>query len=158
MADGERVLAHEASRLWLLSFGITPRTAIETDAQRHGIDTSMRLDIYIHQVADEAKLDEILRLVRGTKKETDQMSSRFADLVAAVKENADVEASAVQAIQGLIAKLDAAQGDPLELANAIADLKTSAASLAAAIPVNTAPPAPPADPAPVADPPVDPTT
>lgn len=66
------------------------------------------------------------------------MASQFFDLselVVQVAATTSVEASAVTAIEGLVAKIAALPvgGDPNILANALADLKASAQPLAAAI-------------------------
>ena len=66
-----------------------------------------------------------------------QMSSdvqALVDQVAAVKA---VEASAVTLIQGIIAKLEAAQGDSAAIAQAVQDLKDGTQPLADAVAANT---------------------
>ncbi len=74
----------------------------------------------------------------------------LTDLVAQVAATTTVEASAVTAIEGLVAKIAALPvgGDPNILSAALADLKASAAPLAAAI--AAIPPDAPATPAPEA--------
>lgn len=80
------------------------------------------------------------------------MATYFEDLQAQVALTVTVEASAVALIQGLVAKLEAAQGDPAQLQSIVAQLKASSDGLAAAITANT----PGGPPAPAAPAPTDP--
>lgn len=89
-----------------------------------------------------------------------KIMSQLDDLKAQVEQNASVEASAAQLIQGLADKLQAALDGAANsaqqaeaIAGVIAELRTSGDALAAAVAANTnvgqpppAPPAPPADP------------
>ena len=94
----------------------------------------------------ENKLDDLksilLAVARSSRrsewKESNIMAT-IADLVNEVSAVKDVEAAAVVAIQGLIAKVEAAQAsaDPAALDAAISELKASSDALAAAIPANT---------------------
>jgi prefoldin subunit 5 len=65
------------------------------------------------------------------------MTAEMEQLIAQVKANTDVEASAAQAIKGIAQQLEAAKEDPTAVNQAIADLKASADVLAAAIPAGT---------------------
>jgi len=107
----------------------------------------MQLDIHIHFHANEdTKIEEILRLLRGIQKENQIMSTELDALVLQVQANTDLEASAVAAIQGIAAQLEAAKDDPAKIASLTSSLKASADALGAAITANTTPP--PAPPAP----------
>lgn len=87
----------------------------------------------------------ILQLVLGLIGLEGETMADLSALTAQVKANTDLEASAVQLIQGLAAQLAAAATDPAAVAALATQLKTSADSLAAAITANT-PAAPPATP------------
>lgn len=76
------------------------------------------------------------------------MSGYFDDLQAQVALTLSVEQSALTLIQGLADKLEAAQGDPAQVAAIVTQLRSSSDGLAAAILENTpAAPAPPTAPA-----------
>lgn len=84
----------------------------------------------------EAKLD--LLLERGVV-----MSKELDALTAQVKQNTDLETSAVTLIKGLADQIVAAKDDPTKLQALTDELKVKADALASAILANT-PPAPPA--------------
>lgn len=67
------------------------------------------------------------------------MNQELSELIAQVSENTSVEASAVVALNGLIAQLEnvLSAGDIEAVKAKTAELKASAAALAAAIPANT---------------------
>lgn len=65
------------------------------------------------------------------------MSQEMDALVAQVKANTDVEASAVVAFQNLATQFANAAGDAAKVTELATTLKASAATLAAAIPANT---------------------
>ena len=85
------------------------------------------------------KLDLVINLLDGINTKENTMIQELTDLIAEVAATKDVEAAAVIAINGLIAKLDEALAseDPAAIKQATDDLKASAAALAAAIPANT---------------------
>lgn len=94
-----------------------------------------------------AKLDAVLGAQKIEQTEIIKMTQELTDLIAQVKANTDVEASAVQVITGLAAQIVSLKDDPAAIAALGAQLKTSADALGAAITANTpavAPPAPPA--------------
>ncbi len=78
------------------------------------------------------------------------MAGLFDDLQAQVALTTSIEESAIALIQGLVAKLEAAQGDPAQLAVIVSQLKASGDGLSAAILANT--PAAPAPANPAANP------
>ena len=94
----------------------------------------------------EEKMDALKSILLGVArssrrsewKETNIMAT-VADLVNEVAQVKSVEAAAVAAIQGLIAKVEEAKAstDPAALDAAIGELKASSDALAAAIPANT---------------------
>jgi uncharacterized coiled-coil DUF342 family protein len=64
-------------------------------------------------------------------------AKEFDELAAQIEENAGVEDSALQLIQGIAAQLDAAKNDPAQLAAMASRLRSSADALAAAVAANT---------------------
>ena len=105
----------------------------------------------LHRI--ESRLDLVLHSLQTLIRQENAMATQYmdlTDLVAEVAATATVEASAVTAIEGLVAKIAALPvgGDPNILSAALADLKASAAPLAAAI--AAIPPDAPATPAPEA--------
>ena len=68
------------------------------------------------------------------------MSKQLDDLTAEVAEVTTVEQSAITLINGIVAKLDAANGDAAKIEALTAQLRNSATTLAAAVAANTAPP------------------
>lgn len=66
-----------------------------------------------------------------------RMSQQLDDLTAQVAANTQVEASAIQLIQGLVQRLNDAGTDPAKLEALKTELATSAQSLGAAIAANT---------------------
>lgn len=70
------------------------------------------------------------------------MAADLSALVDQVAATSGVEASAVTFIQGLIAQLQAAQGNPAQVQALVDQLKTSTDALAAAIATTTPPPPP----------------
>jgi hypothetical protein len=98
------------------------------------------LDIHVyHPIEHDDRIGQILIIVKNILLKERKMSQELDDLIAEVAETRNVEEAAVIAINGLIAKLDEAlaSNDPAKIAQATADLKASAAALAAAIPANT---------------------
>ena len=93
---------------------------------------------------------QVARLTRRSELSEIYIMANIQDLVAEVANTKSVQESAMKAIAGLVAQLEAARADdnPEALDAAIADLKNSSAALAAAIPANT----PAEEPAVVADP------
>lgn len=67
------------------------------------------------------------------------MAANLNDLQTAVRHNTEVEQSALVLIQGLVAKLEAAQGDPAAVQSLIDELKVTDDQLAAAVAANTTP-------------------
>jgi glycerol-3-phosphate O-acyltransferase len=100
-----------------------------------GTDITIRHDVFVHH--DDAKLDEILHLLRVVIRKEDNMSKELDDLTVQVKANIDAEASAVTLIQGIAAQLLAAAQDPAKIVALSSTLKTSADALAAAVVANT---------------------
>ncbi len=90
-----------------------------------------------------ARLDAALAAQEIEQTETKIMTKELTDLTAQVKANTDLEASAVQLIQGLAAQIAAAANDPAAIAALSAQLNASATTLAGAISAST-PAAPPA--------------
>lgn len=99
----------------------------------------MRLDVYIHSGNNDAKLDQVLRLVQQLIKEEAKMAGELDTLKTQVAANNDLIGSAIQLIQGIKAALDAAiaSGDPAALADLSAQLAAKDQELAAAIAANT---------------------
>jgi hypothetical protein len=93
---------------------------------------------------------QVARLTRRSELSEIFIMANIQDLVAEVANTKSVQESAMKAIAGLVAQLEAARADdnPEALDAAIADLKSSSAALAAAIPANT----PAEEPVVVADP------
>jgi hypothetical protein len=93
---------------------------------------------------------QVARLSRRSELSEMYIMANIQDLVAEVANTKSVQESAMKAIAGLVAQLEAARADdnPEALDAAIADLKNSSAALAAAIPANT----PAEEPVVVADP------
>ena len=94
----------------------------------------------------EQKLDaiksillQVARLSRRSETSEFFIMANIQDLVSEVANTKSVQESAMKAIAGLVAQLEAARADddPEALDAAIADLKNSSAALAAAIPANT---------------------
>lgn len=83
-----------------------------------------------------------LYLLHTLTRRTTNMALVFDALVEEVAEIKTTNESAITLLQGLTAKLEAAQGDPAQLAQIIADLRVQNDALAAAVTANT----PPADP------------
>jgi hypothetical protein len=82
---------------------------------------------------------QVARLTRRSELSEIYIMANIQDLVAEVANTKSVQESAMKAIAGLVAQLEAARADddPEALDAAIADLKNSSAALAAAIPANT---------------------
>lgn len=82
---------------------------------------------------------QVARLSRRSELSEIYIMSNIQDLVTEVANTKSVQESAMKAIAGLVAQLEAARADdnPAALDAAIADLKNSSAALAAAIPANT---------------------
>ena len=101
----------------------------------------------------DTKLELVVRLAHRNNVQGRFIMSAIDDLIEQVKKNTSVEMSAVQAINGLIAQIDAhAQENNDEKLKALtASLASSASALAAAIPAST-PAAPPTPPAPETNP------
>jgi hypothetical protein len=110
-----------------------------------------RLNRVEHKLdAIKSILLQVARLTRRSELSEIYIMANIQDLVAEVANTKSVQESAMKAIAGLVAQLEAARADdnPEALDAAIADLKNSSAALAAAIPANT----PAEEPVVVADP------
>jgi hypothetical protein len=86
------------------------------------------------------KLDLILALLGSLQRKEIFVMATIAELITQVKANTDVEASAVLAINGLLAKIQDlinAGADPVALQAAVDELKASATQLGAAVALNT---------------------
>jgi hypothetical protein len=99
----------------------------------------MRLDVYIHDVGADHKLDRIISMLGEVIHKEVVMAGELDALTAQVTENTTLEGSAITLIQGIAQKLaDAiAAGNPAALTALQVQLKTSADALAAAITANT---------------------
>ena len=100
----------------------------------------MRVDVYHHFVEPQTtnkKLDRILQILEAIQGKEENMSNELDALTAQVKENTDVEASAVTLIQGIAAQMAALKDDPAKIAALSVSLKASADALGAAIVANT---------------------
>jgi hypothetical protein len=87
----------------------------------------------------EQKLDHLICLVTGQKREMQEMTSELTDLIAEVNNAVGLEQSALTMIHGLAAQLDAAAGDATAV-KAIADkLRASDAALVEALNSTPAP-------------------
>jgi uncharacterized protein (DUF1786 family) len=98
------------------------------------------MEVYIYHHLDKTsreKLDLIISLLKGVLRKEEIMSKALDDLIAQVKANEDVEASALVLIQGIAARIDEAGADPAKLAELSASLKTSADTLSEAVVANT---------------------
>lgn len=94
---------------------------------------------YFHPEPDgvSQKLDQIVAMLEGIQRKEKAMSAQLDALTVQVKENTDVEASAVILLQGLAAQIQSMKEDPVAL-QALADsLNVSADNLAAAVVANT---------------------
>jgi len=110
-----------------------------------------RLNRVEHKLdAIKSILLQVARLSRRSELSEIYIMANIQDLVSEVANTKSVQESAMKAIAGLVAQLEAARADddPEALDAAIADLKNSSAALAAAIPANT----PAEEPVVVADP------
>jgi hypothetical protein len=87
----------------------------------------------------EAKLDQLLIISRSIETMSTQVTPNFQALMAQVAQNASVEGSAVQLIQGIAAQLQTAldNGDDAAAAALTTQLATSASALGAAVAANT---------------------
>lgn len=85
----------------------------------------------------ERKVDTILRRVGEILLTGDTMSIELDNLEKQVRQNSDLETSAVTLIQGLADQIKAARDDPAKLDALTTELKTKADALAAAITANT---------------------
>ncbi len=83
------------------------------------------------------KLETQEILLRQILRKEYQMAGELDVLTAQVKANTDLEASAVQLIQGLAAQIAGAANDPVKIQELSDQLKASAIALAAAITANT---------------------
>lgn len=72
-----------------------------------------------------------------------RIMAKFDALEAEVARNRSVDESALLLIQGIVAKLEEAAGDPAKIAALTAELAASSDALAAAVAANTPPPAEP---------------
>lgn len=88
----------------------------------------------------ERKVDTILRRVGEILLTEDTMSVELDNLEKQVRQNSDLETSAVTLIKGLADQLAAAKDDPTKIVALTNELKTKADALAAAITANTTPP------------------
>ena len=96
---------------------------IFVDVRHHSDDSVLLRNI-------SAKLSQILL-------KEDSLMAKLDTLEAQVKENTDVEQSAIVLIQGIAAQLAEAATDPVKVQALADNLKTSADNLAAAIVANT---------------------
>jgi hypothetical protein len=98
----------------------------------------MRIDVFIHngEVVNR-KLDIVISLLRQVLRKEKIMSAELDALSAQVQANEDLEASAIQLIEGIAAQLAAAKEDPAKIQTLSDSLKASASSLSAAIVANT---------------------
>jgi hypothetical protein len=101
--------------------------------------TTAELFLSIHRRLDhiDHNLTALHEAVGIIVKKEKHMSAQLDALTAQVKENAEVEASAVLLIQGIAAKLAAAATDPVAIAALADQLNASADALAAAVAANT---------------------
>lgn len=74
------------------------------------------------------------------RKEGKHIVADLSALIAQVKANTDLEASAIQCINGLAAKLEEARGSQTAIDGVIAEMRARAEALSAAIKANTDPP------------------
>lgn len=98
-----------------------------------------RVDVYhhLHSAQADAKLEEILSLLRAAHGQETHMSAQLDALKSEVERNRTVEESAVALLNGLSTQIAALKDDPVAL-QALADsLKSDNDSLAAAIVTNT---------------------
>jgi chromosome segregation ATPase len=93
----------------------------------------------IHRRLDtvSARITELHEAVNAIKKKEQKMSAQLDVLTAQVAENTEVEESAIALIEGIAAKLAAAQDDPAAVAALVDQLNASADALAAAVAANT---------------------
>jgi hypothetical protein len=87
----------------------------------------------------ERKVDVALQLLRAVLREEQFMSAELDALTAQVKQNTDLEQSAVTLIHGLADQIAAAKDDPAKLQQLTSELKSKADALAAAITANATP-------------------
>lgn len=85
-------------------------------------------------------------LIRKQIEERTQIMADLSALIAQVKANTDLEASAIQCINGLASKLEEARGSQTAIDGVITEMRTRAAALSAAIKANTEPPPAPVEP------------
>ena len=100
--------------------------------------------IYLHvdSGAVDRKLDRILLHLQAVEHEDKIMSKELDELTAQVAANTAVQMSAVELINGIAARIEAAGTDPAKLAALTANLRNDDEQLAAAVLANT-PAAPP---------------
>lgn len=85
----------------------------------------------------ERKVDTILRRAGEILLTEDTMSVELDNLERQVRQNSDLEASAVTLIKGLADQIAAAKTDPVRLDALTTELKQKADALAASITANT---------------------
>jgi hypothetical protein len=107
----------------------------------------MDFNFKFHVVLEGPLVERAVELLHSIHSQQGIIMSDLSDLQAAVTAEDTVIASAVTLIQGFAAQLAAAGTDPVALAALTSDVKTQAASLAAAVAANT-PAAPAPAPAP----------
>lgn len=83
------------------------------------------------------RLDNIEYLLLTINRRLSRMANTLDDVQAQVALDKEIDSSAVKLIEGLVAKLAAAQGDPAQIAQILADMKANSAALAAAVTANT---------------------
>ena len=113
----------------------------------------MDIHLYVHQAESHDKLDQIINLLKDSKKRELTMSVELDNLTAKVTANTAVDQSALTLIQGITARIDAAiaaaqanGATPEVLAKLVAlstELGSSSDALAAAVAANTPADVPP---------------
>jgi predicted PP-loop superfamily ATPase len=101
------------------------------------------MDIHIyHHFADTEKeitkkLNRILATLMRMEQKEVHMSQELDDLKAAVAENAALDDSIIQLVEGLAAQIVALKDDPVALAALATEVRAKSALIAAAIQANT---------------------
>lgn len=99
----------------------------------------MRLDIYLHHVEPDDRLDRLLVLVTQLLQKDTKIMATLDDITAAVAAEATVEQSAITLLTSLHDQLAAALAsqDPAAIQAVVDQLGTNTAALSAAIAANT---------------------
>jgi SepF-like predicted cell division protein (DUF552 family) len=99
---------------------------------------NLNIHVFFHVATDErGTLDQILNAVNTLISQEKIIMTDLTQLTAQVKQNTDVEASAIVLLNGLAAQIAQIKNDPVAVQSLSDQLKSSASNLADAITANT---------------------